>query len=205
MDKESRGGFAQKGRLQWQQVGVFCKTGGGGKDKTKSRMMQSSVRVSAKKNRNGRSATGRRVPAGTIRDVNQWLIRVAVPREKEGRFWIPLNSKGGWRGRTEFVLGKGGSSFRGNAAFKNYLFADFQRKFSLLSGFRFLPNTPSLGQQSPTPNLYPFSPPSFKVSARGDWVADLIKCVPDLCTMRFSLYEIILLPRGIIKKRYLRY
>lgn len=45
------------------------------------------------------SATGRRIPAGTTGDVNQWVIRATVPQEGESRPCILHNSKGGWRGR----------------------------------------------------------------------------------------------------------
>lgn len=42
------------------------------------------------------SATGRRIPAGTTGDVNQWVIRAAVPEEGESRPLHSLhNSKGG--------------------------------------------------------------------------------------------------------------
>lgn len=42
------------------------------------------------------SATGRRIPTGTTEDVNQWVIRAAVPEEGESRPLHSLhNSKGG--------------------------------------------------------------------------------------------------------------
>lgn len=51
----------------------------------------------------GDSATGRRIPAGTTGDVNQWVIRAAVPQEGESRPCILHNSRkedgeAGWSG-----------------------------------------------------------------------------------------------------------
>lgn len=45
-------------------------------------------RIASRKNRSGgeaKGATGRRIPAGTTGDVNQWVIRAAVPQEGESR------------------------------------------------------------------------------------------------------------------------
>jgi len=41
----------------------------------------------------GKRATGRRIPAGTTGDVNQWVIRAVVPQEGESRPCILYNSK----------------------------------------------------------------------------------------------------------------
>lgn len=84
----------------------------------------------------GDSATGRRIPAGTTGDVNQWVIRAAVPQEGESRPCILHNSRkeDGESRVVGFLPEKGGSFLHGNASFKNYLFVDFRRKFSPLSG-----------------------------------------------------------------------
>lgn len=122
-----------------------------------------SGRMSGEKNRNGRSATGRR---GSRRNNSRCKSMAdkggSVPRGK-GR--SPSLDPAQLERRIEIlkpgsiVPGKGGSSFRGNASFKNYLFADFQRKFSPLSGFCvFHLNPPSCSFRSLL--ILPFSAPS---------------------------------------------
>lgn len=75
-------------------------TSGAGERENKTR--NQTVRrtgASPRKNRatGGKSATGRRIPAGTTGDVNQWVIRAAVPQEGESRPCILHNSKEGRR------------------------------------------------------------------------------------------------------------
>lgn len=124
-------------------------------------------RMSGEKNRNGRSATGRR---GSRRNNSRCKSMAdkggSVPRGK-GR--SPSLDPAQLERRIEIlksgsiVPGKGGSSFRGNASFKNYLFAEFQRKFSPLSGFCvFYLNPPSCSFRSLL--ILPFSAPVLKLA-----------------------------------------
>lgn len=127
-------------------------------------------RMSGEKNRNGRSATGRR---GSRRNNSRCKSMAdkggSVPRGK-GR--SPSLDPAQLERRIEIlksgsiVPGKGGSSFRGNASFKNYLFAEFQRKFSPLSGFCvFYLNPPSCSFRSLL--ILPFSAPVLKLHYKG--------------------------------------
>lgn len=127
-------------------------------------------RMSGEKNRNGRSATGRR---GSRRNNSRCKSMAdkggSVPR---GKRRSPSLDPAQVERRIEIlksesiVPGKGGSSFRGNASFKNYLFAEFQRKFSSLSGFCvFYLNLPSCSFRSLL--ILPFSAPVLKLHYKG--------------------------------------
>lgn len=55
-------------------------------------------------------ATGRRIPAGTTGDVNQWVIRAAVPQEGESR---PVRRSTQFERRTEGERERSEASYQG--------------------------------------------------------------------------------------------